>query len=282
MVFLYLRYIFFASLFAQVSLYSVDFVLFTIPKTGTHLLIPILTELTKKEVYWPENYMRAEDPIQRGDNDNLEDPEYIFFSAGRAPWKREIMDRVWNINRKQGTFLHLHPPYSRVMETYLSKKKCINFFVKRDPRDCIVSLLNHYKYINFNDKEVERIPSDDERLLHMIRTQLRTNTVDSMGWLNSPVCCVLDFNKLMGAHGGASTDEAAIQQLRKITKALKVDISDLYLNKLYKRHFGKGWSFFKGKVGTWRDVFTEAHKAAAKEAIGDLLIELGYEKDYNW
>ncbi len=38
----------------------------------------------------------------------------------------------------------------------------------------------------------------------------------------------------------------------------------------------------KGISGDWRNKFSEEHKARFKEIAGDLLIELGYEKDYNW
>jgi hypothetical protein len=86
----------------------------------------------------------------------------------------------------------------------------------------------------------------------------------------------------MGAHGKAATDADALEEMRKIATTLKMDLSDAYLERLYKKHLGKGWSFFKGKVGSWRDYFKEEHKAAVKEEVGDLLIELGYEKDYNW
>lgn len=38
----------------------------------------------------------------------------------------------------------------------------------------------------------------------------------------------------------------------------------------------------KGIAGDWKNVFTEQDKAIYKEVAGDLLIELGYEKDYDW
>jgi hypothetical protein len=42
-------------------------------------------------------------------------------------------------------------------------------------------------------------------------------------------------------------------------------------------------SFFrKGVAGDWREVFTEEDKQVFKEVAGELLIELGYEKDDNW
>ncbi len=38
----------------------------------------------------------------------------------------------------------------------------------------------------------------------------------------------------------------------------------------------------KGIAGDWSNVFTERNKRVFKEVAGDLLIELGYEKDYDW
>jgi len=38
----------------------------------------------------------------------------------------------------------------------------------------------------------------------------------------------------------------------------------------------------KGIVGDWRNYFKETHKNEFKNIAGDLLISLGYERDYNW
>ncbi len=35
-------------------------------------------------------------------------------------------------------------------------------------------------------------------------------------------------------------------------------------------------------VGAWKKYFSERHKEQFKKAAGDLLIEMGYEKDFNW
>lgn len=42
-------------------------------------------------------------------------------------------------------------------------------------------------------------------------------------------------------------------------------------------------SFFrKGIAGDWENAFTGRDKQTLKEEAGDLLIELGYEKDRDW
>ncbi len=41
-------------------------------------------------------------------------------------------------------------------------------------------------------------------------------------------------------------------------------------------------TFRKGKIGGWRESFTDEHKHLFKEIAGDLLIRLGYEADFDW
>ncbi len=55
-----------------------------------------------------------------------------------------------------------------------------------------------------------------------------------------------------------------------------------YLYAVYKKNFGVGAIFFSGKIGSWKEYFSEQHKQAAKEAIGSLLIRLKYERGYDW
>jgi len=276
------KYFFFLIIFIQTHLSAVEFVLFTQPKTGTHLLIPILNGLTGKKVYWAKEFQEEVVSVEGDFLKVSSDPKFLFFSMWPTPWTSSVMDRVWETNRIKGTFLHLHPPYSPVMEEYLKQKNCISFFIKRDPRDQITSLLNHYKNIKCNDKQVEILESDDEKLMYMIKSDLRKETIAYRGWLKSPCCCILDFNKLMGAHGGSATDAEAMGQMQKIAAALQLKVSNKRLWKIYKKSFGTGWNFFRGKTNSWKEYFTEAHKQAVKLEIGDLLIELGYEKDLNW
>jgi hypothetical protein len=41
-------------------------------------------------------------------------------------------------------------------------------------------------------------------------------------------------------------------------------------------------TFRKGKTGGWQKHFSAEHKALFKNYAGDLLIDLGYEKDLDW
>lgn len=273
---------FFLLCFANGLLEAKEPVLFTEPKTGTHLLIPILKELTGKKLYWAKEDQESAPLLPHSTPLDLDNPAQIYFSVERHPWTAEDFLQVWENCKERNSILHLHAPYSIYLERFLSEKQTVNFFVKRDPRDQLVSLFNHFVHIDAQDEYFSQLQSTDERLMYLIRNGLRKKLLAYMGWLNSPCCCVLEFHKLMGAHGGQATDSDALSQMRKISDALELSLSDQQLFQIYRRSFGKGWSFFQGKVGSWKDYLNEEHKAAVKEEIGDLLIELGFESDLNW
>jgi hypothetical protein len=44
----------------------------------------------------------------------------------------------------------------------------------------------------------------------------------------------------------------------------------------------KSGTFRKGKPGGWQEHFTVKNKQVFKEIAGDLLIQMGYEKDLDW
>ena len=75
---------------------------------------------------------------------------------------------------------------------------------------------------------------------------------------------------------------------------LDIKISDTQLKSILEKYSFKNIAgrkkgegdkkshYRKGMAGDWRNYFTDNHKAEFKEVAGDILIELGYEKDKNW
>lgn len=70
-------------------------------------------------------------------------------------------------------------------------------------------------------------------------------------------------------------------QFAMIRTALNLELSLDEMLEVYFSVFGQGPTY-SGKIGNWREVFTNEHKQACKAHIGDLLIELGYETGYDW
>lgn len=166
-------------------------------------------------------------------------------------------------------------------------------FVYRDPRDMIISHIFYatemYEGHWMHQYYTETLTTMEERINAAILgvqelgselTPVRQRYAGYLGWLeqaavlsmrfedlilNRPMAfnTLLDYLELRGYH--AKTPRAqAVQALGKTIVPKK------------------SGTFRKGKPGNWQDHFTDANKTLFKEKAGDLLIELGYEKDQNW
>ena len=80
--------------------------------------------------------------------------------------------------------------------------------------------------------------------------------------------------------------------MNRILRFLNIPVSDRLLEQMgltqlktpvdLKESLSRGDTKRKGIVGDWRNLFTQNHKDYFKEVAGQLLIDLGYEKDLNW
>lgn len=276
---------------------SKEFVLFTMPKTGTHLMRPLLEYLTDKNSmsYWspevncPKSYLYDK---------NMTSLFLLLPHVVQAYWLHQpiptpsfisVLDNL----RYTEDFLVTHAPYSLEMETILNERNSIVFFLIRDPRDWIISVIKHPPISGVDiyggpkgDKYFESL--DMNHKIHYViqGTPWYYSTSEVFNkflpWMKSPNCCALRFEALLGPQGGSYSEKDQIAELRKIANALQLDISDEMLLEAFQASFGKGTIFSKGKAGTWKDYFSQEHKDHFKELLGDVLIELGYENDDNW
>lgn len=270
-----------------------EFVLYTCPKTGTHLMLPLLINLTGKTNVGLEAFPRLK---RCSDYDLLDqmnlDPNFVqmhwiwpHYPLPIGPFN-DTMNKIAASNR----FYYRHIPYTPPMEEQMIKRGTTVFHVLRDPRDFVVSLLNHQLNLGvflFDNPMWFLSLSTDEQIKWILLGTTRSNSAGALirefiPWRNSPVCCVLRFEKLMGIKGGAYDTETQLAELRKISDALDLEISDEELLKVFEKSYGTSRYFHKGIVGTWRDYFNEENKQLFKDLLGDLVIELGYEQDNNW
>ena len=84
-----------------------------------------------------------------------------------------------------------------------------------------------------------------------------------------------------GAKGGGS-DQEQINEIINIAKHIQVDISPQEAKDIAHQLFGESNTFRSGQIGSWKKHFSETDKIAFKKIAGQLLIDLGYEKDFNW
>lgn len=100
-------------------------------------------------------------------------------------------------------------------------------------------------------------------------------------WANHPSFYTTTFEKLVGPDGGGSR-EVQLQEIMNIAQHIDHPISRERAEEIAAGLFGFGETFRTGQIGGYKKYFTEEHKALFKEKAGQLLIDLGYEKNFDW
>jgi hypothetical protein len=142
--------------------------------------------------------------------------------------------------------------------------------------------VHHHYYI-------EQLHTFDERLMISILglpelaapfPDIRGRFEPYLGWLSCPEVLTLRFEDFV-SHRTATLervlDHAQSRGLTvKLLREEALRVLDAAINP------ERSPTFRSGKIGKWRQSFNEAHKNAFKEIAGDLLIQLGYEENYDW
>ena len=235
----------------------------TIPKCGTHLIAKCIALLSNK----------AYSPLH--EFDRLEDKSFVLPT---------------------NVFTLVHAPYSQQKELNLAQQKSRRFFLYRDPRDQVVSLtffLKNMSVIGMNGIHARlniplKMVEFDTLMLDFITDapwgytgkNIAQLYASFLPWLKVRDICPVKFENLIGPQGGGSA-QAQLQEIRRISNWLGIRKSDQEIAHIARILFGK-FTFREGKIGSWKTYFTPEHKQAFKQVAGQLLIDLGYEKDLNW
>jgi hypothetical protein len=100
-----------------------------------------------------------------------------------------------------------------------------------------------------------------------------------LGWLEHDEVLAIHFEDLI--HDRAATltrimDHLLVRAPLRASRQLILDSLEASINPT------KSPTFRSGKTGEWKKYFTEEHKELFKKVGGELLVKLGYEKDFNW
>lgn len=237
----------------------------SIPKCGTHLLEKCIELLTKRT-----------NPFKH-----------------RSAAKK-CFEVVTKKTTEQIDFFQWHTPYSRWMSRIFKEHNVKVFFIYRDPRDKAVSRV-YYIYDGQWEKRdmdnpLRQLPFD--KLLRRVISDLKSPVtqlplLDEYGaflsWIDDPSCCAVRFEDLVGPQGGG-TRKAQVRAIKKIASHIDpaLALDDLLINECVKNLFGGTPTFREGKIGAWKTSFKKRHKKLFKCKLGELLIKLKYEKNYNW
>jgi hypothetical protein len=161
-------------------------------------------------------------------------------------------------------------------------------FNYRDPRDVVLSMVNFLAgrtakgYGNFNEFPVfNRILQARGTLEEQLNYALSDPSFpgyrayeNALWLLNHPDVCKVSFEELVGPQGGGSAT-AQLAAVRRVVGFLGLDADPgAVAARLYRRD---AFSFFKGQIGSWREVFTPRHCELFYKRSGDILSPYGYE-----
>lgn len=235
----------------------------SIPKSGTHLLMKTLSLLTNKTPRaLPNNY-------------------YL---------DRESIEKIIPQH-----YLLTHLIYDEVNKLQILANNIKVVLIIRDPRDMIISFAYFIPKIRVW-ADLNNLPINDlisllinrvAYILGTVRESDGTGTIDDLyrvnylKWISKPYVFVTTFEKLIGATGGGD-DELQLKEIQEIADFLGYHITIHDGEQIAKKLFGDTNTFREGKIGSWKTHFTDKHKEAFKEIAGQLLIDLGYETDFEW
>lgn len=254
------------------------FALFTIPKSGSHLLIKTLFYMTNFSPAWHTDPPNA--------------------------------SQLW----KESHFPYTHLCLSPNLLNYYANSSIKQIISIRDLRDVCVSIVyqirkgiwpqfthdskkrEQFQNLSFDDQLLFVIEQEYEINLPQLVLQLGISKVAKQAeqLCSNPSILICRFEELVGSSGGGS-DEAQKALIQKIGLHIGLHLTTQEINHLTAKLFGDGENpfgkgdfinyqstFREGKIGSWKSTFKDIHKIAFKKRLGNALIALGYEQSDQW
>ena len=191
-------------------------------------------------------------------------------------------------------------PYSKNINILLNHNINKIIVMYRDPRDIAISQYHHVLKNNpwlATDKFYEDYTkmNKNDAIQHSIDMVLIDYSSWVEGWLeieknHSEIECMTIkyedlrsnsseiFKKILAFYGVDLNDKA----FNKILAYSNKEVSNNIFSTLSSLNPGTKSTKRTGKSGEWISEMNSLHKQCFKDSVGDLLIELGYEKNHDW
>jgi hypothetical protein len=244
------------------------------PKSGTHLLDQILLGFSSVAPY--AKRLHSFYAEYDGESGHKRSPEQAL---------------TWLDSLRPGDIVSAHLFARPEAVRRVCSPNFIPYFIFRDPRDVVVS---HVYYVtdmearHVHHEYYQSLPDFNARLNASILGRPDTNIefpniaerfAPYLGWLEREEVLSIHFEDLIDDRASALTRildhflaRVPLQTPRqRILDSLEASIDPQ-----------RSPTFRSGKTGEWEKHFTEEHKTTFKKVAGDLLIQLGYERDHNW
>lgn len=259
-----------------------DFYVLTIPKSGSFLILKLLSMLTNRTTAAPmQDFPQLGGYTFPGDHPN-------------ASISEEELDEKFHLWKKFNRFALAHcnlaEPFTHFSQTHPEYVKILHV---RDLRDTLISCLFFQKPLIENAIGSSSI---GEMLLYLIREMKKSSfphcimniyrqAEQAAILMDDPEFVVTRFENLVGEKGGG-TIEKQRQDVQVIAEALNVELTaekeEWILSDLFGVQNGPSikMTFREGRIGRWKDYFKEEHRVEFEKEWGDLQLALGYDLDW--
>ena len=244
------------------------------PKSGTHLLDQILLGFSNVAPFSKRLHSFY--------------AEYEGDTGLKRPPEQAI---AWLDSLRPGDIASAHLFARTNAVERVCSPKFVPYFIFRDPRDVVVS---HVFYVtdmearHVHHEYYQSLPDFNARLHVSITGRQDTNIefpniadrfAPYLDWLYHDEVLSIHFEDLINNRLAAFNriiDHFLAHIPLRIQRQGILDSLEASINPK------RSPTFRSGKTGEWRKYFTEEHKKVFKDAAGDLLVRLGYEKDDHW
>jgi len=242
-------------------------------KSGSHLLVQVLQGMEQIAPFWPLHGI----PIRTITRD------------GRHRSDKEILGDLGNLRAGEIAWGYLNATHNIV--DVLSQPNWATYMIIRDPRDVLISHIFYatdiYTDHSLNETYKE-LPDMAARLMVEIKGTQEypyLPNVDKrfrrkLGFLNNPHIHIVRFEDLI--HYPENTINKMLNHLDRFEIQLSYNRNDAIELILKYIQPKKSPTFRRGIPGEWKEHFNSEHRHMFKELAGDILIEMDYEKSYDW
>ena len=256
----------------------------SVPKSGTHFMIAFYNRI-KLQPHWVEDstYRLL---IQKLYQTEAED-ERAELSQQIAPLREAAIEAI--LNMPENHFVYNHYTYDPILLQAILEAKIPVVFLIRDPRDYVVSLTNHIlrRRDHKNHQFFHAMKSDEERYLSIITgasqgkefvLPMNYRYKKMQGWIENPLVLTLRFEEIIGPKGGGKREV----QYRAFEKLINHIRHPINRDELYRQvdatYNEQSTLFVKGKIGQWREAFSDKVLDAFNSHAGYLLDVLEYSE----
>ncbi len=250
------------------SRYQEPFVIHSIPKCGTHLIQRLVWFLTGRSILVDNN------PSQ-------DDLRTAFDSAQayriHAPFNPNLLNSITQLWGHKLICMLRDPRDALVSHTFYMRS-FEGSGLKRD----FFTVSEQFDSLSFDEQLTSLMVGSEHSPSYMNFYEKRT------GWALSGKALPVYFEDLVGSQGGG-IDRRQRHAIMQIAKYIGIKVSKKELKMIQQQVFKErpdkeqdGKTFERGHIGNWKTFFTDEHKELFKQSYGQLLIDLGYEKDLNW